>query len=190
MENNTEELIKRALEGDENAFDSLLRPHGSAILNLALKMTGHMEDAREIAQEAVIKVFRYLHSFDPSRDFRNWVLKITVNATYDFWKKKKRDEGMMEEHKKSALGVSHENPEKHIMRQEIRAKINSCLKALSPKEKSVFLLRDGEGLSIKETAGVLGYSSASVRTHLCRARKKIRIRMEEIYPMDRQGGPR
>ncbi|MFC2156397.1 RNA polymerase sigma factor [Acidobacteriota bacterium] len=182
MKNNTEELIKIALEGNESAFESLLRPHRSSILNLALKMTGNMEDAMEIAQETIIKIFKYLHSFQSDKNFRNWVLKIVVNSTHDFWKKRKRDEGMMEEHKRSVFGLSSENPEKRLMQREIREKINSCLKALSPKERSVFLLRDGEGMSIQETSSILGYSSASVRTHLCRARKKIRERIQIIYP--------
>ena len=75
------------------------------------------------------------------------------------------------------------NPEKKFLNQEIKEKIQSCLHILSPKERAVFLLRDGEGLSIKEASMVLGSSSISIRTHLSRARQKIRARFEKIYPV-------
>jgi len=70
------------------------------------------------------------------------------------------------------------NPEQQFLNKEIGSKIESCLRDLSPKEKTVFLLRDGDGFSVEETSRILRCSSLSVRTHLSRARKKIRAQLE------------
>lgn len=74
------------------------------------------------------------------------------------------------------------DPEAQFLNKEVWEKVAYCLESLSPKERAVFLLRDGEGLSVKEAAGVLGASSMSVRTHLSRARQKLRGRLEKIFP--------
>ena len=101
-----------------------------------------------------------------------------MNSTYDFLRKKKKAGDIIESQKRYTLSVSP-NPEKQFLNKEIGSKIESCLWNLSPKEKTVFLLRDGDGFSVEETSRILKCSSLSVRTHLSRARKKIRIQFEK-----------
>lgn len=180
-----EPVLDRALAGDEDAFDHLLRPHRNLILNLAFRLTGNREDAKEISQETIFRIFKYLRTFKRSRSFKNWVCRIVINTTNDFWKSSQRINDIMDQQKKGVDIFRSNTPEKEYLNMEIQQKIQICLCALSPKEKSVFLLRDSEGFSIKETSDVLGYSNASVKTHLCRARKKIRIQLEKIYPPKR-----
>ena len=175
-------LVDRALRGDPFAFEQLLHPYRQMILNMAYQMTGNLEDAKEICQEALIKVYKYLHRFHSEKNFKNWLFKILTNTAFDFIRKKRRHEHVLTEKKK--LGVSNGySPEKHFLNQEIREKIEICLKYLTPKEKMVFLLRDQEGFSIKETAMVMGGTSMSVRTHLSRARRKLRLQFEKVYGM-------
>jgi RNA polymerase sigma-70 factor (ECF subfamily) len=184
-------LVDKALGGDESAFEELLHPYRQGMLNIAYQMTGNTEEARDICQTAMIKVFKHLKRFRPGKNLKNWLYKIVKNVASDFYRKKKRDEGLKEEHKKMGeehkkMGVSAGySPEKDFLNREIREKIEACLKYLSPREKMVFLLRDAEGFSIKETARVMGSSSQSVRTHLCRARRKLRLEFEKIYPKGR-----
>ena len=173
-------LVDQALRGDPDSFEQLLLPYRQGILNMAYQITGNLEDAKEICQEALIKVYKYLHRFQSGRSFKNWLFKILTNTAFDFIRKKKRHEHVLTEQKK--LGVSNGySPEKHFLNQEIREKIETCLKYLTPKEKMIFLLRDQEGFSIKETALVMGGTSMSVRTHLSRARRKLRLQFEKIY---------
>jgi RNA polymerase sigma-70 factor (ECF subfamily) len=179
--NEEETLIAAALEGDGNAFERLLLPYRQRILTLAFRMTGNMEDSREISQEAVMKIYRYLRSYQPGRSFKNWLYKTVVNTSNDFLAKRGRQMNIIEEHKDPGLAAGRSTPEKRYLHLEIREKIRQCLALLSPRERAVYLLRDGEGLSIRETCRALGASSSSVRTHLCRARRKIRARFEEIY---------
>ena len=172
-------LAAEAAKGDPRAFGSLVRPYRRGMLNLAYRMTGNEEEAKEIIQEALIKSFRYLHRFDRKRSFKNWLYKITANASRDFLRKKIRHQTAVNE---SGWEVQEETtPESRFLNKEIKAKIDQCLQDLSPKEKLVYLLRERQGFSVKETAQITGASSASVRTHLSRARKKIKSRFVSIY---------
>ncbi len=178
---NEEELIEAALQGDETAFERLLYPYRHIMLSLSYRMVGNLEDAKEVCQEAIFKIFRHLNGYKKGKNFKNWMYKIVVNASNDFLRKKKKQDNIFAMKKIIAENLS-ENPEDQFLNKEVRDKIAFCLKGLSPREKVVFLLRDGEGLSIKEAAEVLGASSMSVRTHLSRARQKLRKKLEMIFP--------
>lgn len=174
------ELIEEALKRNHASFELLLRPYRKGLLNMAVRMTGNKEDAKEVCQEAIIKVYRYLKNFRRGHSFRNWILKILVNSSYDFLRKKKKSIEIIESQKNISQPRSSEVEEK-FLQSEIREKIQVCLQDLTPKEKTAFLLRDQEGYSIQETSEVLGCSPGSVRTHLSRARRKIRRRFQKIY---------
>jgi RNA polymerase sigma-70 factor (ECF subfamily) len=178
---NEEELIERALRGDEAAFELLLYPYRNSMLNLSYRMVGNLEDAKEVSQEAIFKIFRYLNGYKKGKGFKNWMYKIVVNASNDFLRKRRKQADIFAMKKVMAENLMT-NPETQFLNKEVRDKIAFCLEDLSPKEKAVFLLRDGEGLSVKEAAGVLGSSSMSVRTHLSRARQKLRGRLEKFFP--------
>ncbi len=143
-------------------------------MNLAFRMTGSREAAEEICQEAMIKVFKYLHRFQPGRNFRSWLYKITANAAFDFLRRERREEHILSA-QKEAGELSVPSPEKYVQDREIVGRVQACLDRLTPRERMVFLLRDMEGFSIKETAALVKSSSMAVRTHLSRARSKIRI---------------
>lgn len=175
-----EDLIAEVLRGNHESFEPLLRPYRQGMLNMAYRMTGDLEEAKEICQDAVIKIYKYLGSFKRGKKFKNWLFKTVVNCSYDHLKKRSRQDFVVEEQKKR-LDFELYNPEKSFLNLEIKEKIEHCLGVLSPKEKAVFLLRDGEGMSIQETSQVLGSSSISVRTHLSRARQKIRMEFERCY---------
>ncbi len=175
---NEDDLVGEVLNGDPSSFERLLRPHRQGLLNMAYRMTGNFEEAKEVCQEALIKIYRYLHRFERGRSFKSWIYRITMNSAYDFLRKKKKAGDIIESQKMLAVDVNS-GPEQQFLNKEIRAKIESCLRNLSPKEKAVFLLRDGDGFSVEETSRILKCSLLSVRTHLSRARKKIRAQLEQ-----------
>ncbi len=178
---NEEELIEAALQGDETAFELLLYPYRTSMLNLSYRMVGNVEDAKEVCQEAILKIFRYLSGYKRGKSFKNWMYKIVINASNDFLRHKRKQENIYAM-KRVMVDSLSTNPEAQFLNKEVWEKVAYCLEDLSPKEKAVFLLRDGEGLSVKEAAGVLGASAMSVRTHLSRARQKLRRRLEKIFP--------
>ncbi len=176
-----DELVEKALDGDETSFELLLRPHRQRLLTMAYRMTHDLEEAKEICQEALIKIFKHLDRFKKGKSFRNWAYSVTLHSAYDFLRKRKR-EGEIIEGQKSLAGQTGLDPEKQFSDKETKTQIEAFLSTLSPKEKLVFLLRDGEGFSVKEASGILGCSSMSVRTHLSRARQKIRLRFGKMNP--------
>ena len=182
-------LVARTLSGDAEAFALLLGPHRQSMMNLAFRITGNLESAEEICQESLIKVFKYLPKYQIGRSLRNWVFKITVNTAYDFLRLKKREENLIDAQKKSAV-FSTDSPEQSVLDRELGRQLKSCLVYLTPKERLVFLLRDGEGFSVKETASLMRSSSMAVRTHLSRARSKIREHFPDISSVKlREGNP-
>ena len=168
-----EDLITEVLGGQNDSFEPLLSPYRQGMLNMAYRMSGNIEEAKEICQEATVKIYKYLGSFKREKSFKNWLYKTVVNCSYDFLKKKNRYDVMISE-QKMRFFIDSNNPEKNYSNLEIKEKIQNCLRILSPKEKAVFLLRDAEGFSINETSQILGSSSNSIRTHLSRARQKLR----------------
>jgi RNA polymerase sigma-70 factor (ECF subfamily) len=174
-----DELVEEVLSGDHRSFELLLQPYRQGLLNMANRMIGNLEEAKEVCQEVLIKVYRHLDKFKKGRSFKSWIYRITVNSAYDSLRKKKKYDDLVESQKKIGLSAG-QDPEKQLLNTEIKAKIESCLQDLSPKEKATFLLRDGEGFSIEEASEILKCSSVSIRTHLSRARKKIREQFEKI----------
>ena len=171
------ELVERTLKGNESAFETLVHPYRKGILNMAYQITLNAEDAKDISQEAVVKAYKYLKKFQKTKSFKNWIYKITANAAYDFLRKKRSEQDLINE--KELIGQESKNsPEKDYQNRETKEKIEFCLHYLTPKEKIIYMLRDIKEFSIKETSLTLNISSQSVRTHLSRARKKIRRQFE------------
>jgi RNA polymerase sigma-70 factor (ECF subfamily) len=183
MDHKENRLVELVLSGQTEAFEPLVTPYRKLLLALAFRLSRNAEEAKEISQETLLRAFRYLRSFDRKRSFKNWLLQIEMNV----WRasiRKSEDEAALR-----GLAASRaENPEARQAGMEIRSQLFACLDGLSPREKEVFLLRDIEEMSIKETAGILGTSAISVRVHLSRAREKIRETIRERYPELLEGG--
>jgi RNA polymerase sigma-70 factor (ECF subfamily) len=156
-----DKLVEEVLQGNHSSFELLLQPYRQGFLTMAYRITGDREEAREVCQDALLKIFKYLKSYKKGRSFKTWSYKVLMNTSYDFLKEKKKF--------------------KRVIDGQKRQKIQDMLDILSPKEKAVFLLRDSEGLSVKEASSVLGCSQISVRTHLSRARQKIKNHFEKKH---------
>lgn len=176
-----DKLVDEVLRGNQASFEILLRPYRQGLLNMAYRITGDREEAMEVCQDTFLKIFKYLRSYKKGRPFKTWAYKILVNTSYDFLRKKKKYEQVITSQKNTFV-LENPPPEQRIMGSEIRKKIQSVLPILSPKEKAVFLLRDSEGLSVQEASLVLGCSPMSIRTHLSRARHKIKAHFERKNP--------
>lgn len=171
-------MVELVLGGQTEAFEPLVTPYRRLLLTLAYRLCGNTEEAKEISQETLLRAFRYLGSFDRKRSFKNWLLQIEMNV----WRTlgaRTVDEGTLRE---LAARNTQEDPQEKLAGKEAREKLLACLDGLSPREREVFLLRDIEGRSVKETAEVLRISPISVRVHLSRARDKIRKLVKDRFP--------
>ena len=171
-------MVELVLSGRTEAFEPLVTPYRNLLLTIAYRLSRNAEEAKEISQETLLRAFRYLRSFDTKRSFKNWLLQVEMNV-WRASRKKSADEAALREWSASQ---PRENPEANRESDEIRDQVLSCLDGLSPKEREVFLLRDIEEMSIKESAEILRASTVSVRVHLSRARQKIRECVKERFP--------
>ncbi|MCI0405966.1 MAG: RNA polymerase sigma factor [candidate division Zixibacteria bacterium] len=167
-------LIARVKEKDEAAFKELVERYKTQVAGLAFKMVGDYEDAKDISQIVFVKTFYNLKSFDPKKKFSTWLFRITVNAAIDYWRRyKKHKHEDLEEAEGSPLGVGL-SPEAVYFRKDATERIKKALEVLSPKQRSIFVLRDMEGLDITEVATIMNIPQVTVRWYLHRARVKLR----------------
>ena len=177
------ELAARVLAGDSTAFEPLVLPYRKTLFGLAYKMTGNREDALEVAQETLLRAFRHLGKCDFERGFRNWLLQILVNVGRERAGRRRRETAWANsDFLLENAGGGGPGPEEARGRQEIRERVLSALSALSARERDVFILRDLEGKSVRETAAIVRSSAIAVRVHLSRARGKIRDRWAALDP--------
>ncbi|HYA49412.1 MAG TPA: sigma-70 family RNA polymerase sigma factor [Burkholderiales bacterium] len=185
MKETEKELVAMVLAGQAEAFEPLVTPYRQSLLALGFRLTGNREDAKEVAQEALLRAYKYLGRYDPSRSFRNWLFQIAANHARDRLRKKRREADLATEAVR--VHAPAEDPEAGREAGEIRSDLERCLSVLGPREREVFILRDLEELDIKETARALGCSSISVRVNLSSARRKIRDAIRELFPHLEEG---
>jgi len=197
MNESEKELIAMVLAGRTEAFEPLVTPYRGPLLALAARLTRNREEALEVAQEALLRAFRSLGRFDPSRSFRNWLFQIAANEARDRLRRTARERTTFGEvagrapsattGSAAAIRLSRTDPEAGHDRAELRTGIMRSLAALSPREREVFVLRDLEELDIRETSRVLGCSNLSVRVSLSSARRKLREAIRRDYPHLEEG---
>jgi len=181
----TRASLAAALNGDREAFLSLVSPHTSGLRRLAHRLTRSAEDAEDICQESLLKAFTRLDQFDSTKtepyEFRAWLMKITTNSAIDFLRRKKAshcvpldewNEGpSLFPERRAAWG---ENPEASYHREEQLRIVREAIAKLPPELRMVCLFRTMEELSTKEVAARLGISALAVRLRLFRAHGQLR----------------
>jgi RNA polymerase sigma-70 factor (ECF subfamily) len=180
MDEKERSLVEMVLSGRAEAFEPLVRPYRDAIMGLAFRLTRNREDAQEVAQDALLRAYKYLKRFDTSRSFRNWLFRIAVNEARDRARRAHRERSLIEAAEKEI--PRHPSREPHPETGEFRSALMGHLSALTAREREVFVLRDIEGLDVKETARALGASGISVRVNLSSARRKLRDALRNTSP--------
>jgi len=171
-----EAWIRRAQAGEEEAFAWLVRTFEVRAFRVARGLIANEEDARDVAQEAFMRVFRSLERFDFGYAFSTWLHRIVTNLAIDHLRKRRivAKGGLLEgdEAQEPEL-VDHrvEDPSAGIEREETVGEVHRCLEALAPHFQSVLVLRELEGLSCAEIAEIVGATNVTVRWRLHRGRK-------------------
>ena len=164
-------LLERAAAGDVSAFERIVARYERRVLSLAWRLLGRPEDAEDASQEVFLRAFRYLHRFDRRRPFEPWLMKMTVNVCHDVGKKRQWQVSSVID--PDAL-CRTDNPHDDLHSEEQKKMLYKALQQLPQKERAAVVLRDIEGFSTAEVAGILGSSEATVRSQISTARLKIR----------------
>ncbi len=185
-------LIRAAQRGEERAFEELVRRHEGRAMRVAHSLVPNREDARDLAQEAFLRVFRNLDRFDFQHEFTTWLYRIVTNLAIDFLRKRRpamSTSGVDEEEADLELSDPEgEPPSSPLERAETAALVRACIDRLAPHFRCVMVLRELEGLPCTEIAEIVGTTHVTVRWRLHRGRKLF---LEEWERMERErsGGP-
>ncbi len=183
-------LIRAAQTGDEQAFEQLVHSYDQAVLRLAYNLLRSQEDARDIYQEAFLRVHRNLHSFRFDCTFHTWLYRIVTNLCLDHLRKRKvrKEESTVVETEEGPRdristipepGVSGD-PERYLLSRELRGRLNQVMEQLTPRERTVFEMRHHQGMRLRAIGEVLGTSEEAAKNCLFRATQKMRAALGEF----------
>ena len=185
------QLIERFREGAPEAMEEIVTRYEDTLYNFGFRMCGHKEDAEDILQDTFLSAFRYLDGFREETRLKNWLFKIAANACYRK-RRKKKGEPDFELSLEALLpgdGAAGQydipdwssDPSERLLQSELKQVIGEAVRALPPKYRMVFNLRDMEGFSTEETATILEITPQAVKTRLHRARLFLRKEISERY---------
>jgi RNA polymerase sigma-70 factor (ECF subfamily) len=175
--------------GDRAEFARLIEAYSGQIYRLALKMVQNPQDAEDILQETFIKAYQALPKFEGRSSLSTWLYRIATNEALMFLRKKHPVQVSVDEPLKNDEGDERPRqivdwcclPEDELMSTEARANLDRSIQELPESLRAVFLLRDIEGLSTRDTADVLDISESAVKTRLSRARFRLRELLSTYY---------
>jgi RNA polymerase sigma-70 factor (ECF subfamily) len=182
-------LIRAAQNGDAAAFEQLVRSYDQSVLRLAYNLLRSTEDASDIYQETFLRVYRNLHSFRFDCSFHTWLYRIVTNLCLDHLRKRKvrREEptvvvtpdGPLDRMDSVAEERAHANPQRSLLSNELKTRIQQVLGELTPRERMVFEMRHYQGMRLRAIGEVLGTSEEAAKNCLFRATQKMRSALGE-----------
>jgi RNA polymerase sigma-70 factor (ECF subfamily) len=188
-------LVEHAQTGNRHAFEELVRRYDRDVLRLALNLMKRIEDARDVYQEAFLKVYRNLHRFRFECTFYTWLYCIVTNVCLDHLRRRQaRPEDQAPE---ATYSTQFEDtgadfferqrehratldPERHLLGQEIQKRLAAAMERLSPRERIVFEMKHYQGLKLRAIGDALGTSEETVKNSLFRATRKLRNELEVL----------
>jgi RNA polymerase sigma-70 factor (ECF subfamily) len=189
-------LVQAAKGGDITAFEQLIKKYDRNVFRIAQHITQNREDAEDVVQDAFLKAYQNLKQFQGNSKFYTWLVRIAVNEALMKLRKRKTSKTVsMDEDVETEDGsVPREvadwspNPEQLFRQAELSDILAKTIQGLPTGFRTVFVLRDVEGLSTEETAETLGLSVPAVKSRLLRARLQLRERLSRYFKKKKNGG--
>lgn len=182
------ELVERALQGDQKAFGQLVNRYLPLVYNYLYRMTQNHEVSEEMAQEAFVKAFKNLKSFDKRRNFKPWILRIASNAAISELRRQSKVVSLNALEEEGQWGEANHQPEEdavtRLERKLSSEEVVKVLDRLDPKYRQVLLLRYQNELSYEEIAQAMDTPLNTVRTWLKRGMDKLKNEVKELALYD------
>ena len=177
-----EQLIRRAQQCENGAFEELLLLHQKKVYNLCLRMSANPDDALDLSQEAFLRAWRSLGQYQFEASFSTWLFRLTSNICIDFLRRKKRrqETSLTESYDDSDEGAelsvpdAQPGPEQQAMTNETKIELARAMEQLSPEHREILQLRVIEDLQYEQIADILGVRVGTVKSRLARARLSFR----------------
>ncbi len=168
-------LIDQYLRGNEEAFEMLMARYEKRIFSYVNSMVNNTDDARDITQKTFIKAFRKVSRLKDKARFRNWLYKIAVNQTRDFFRNR-WDEAPVEEHD---IPSENPSPERSAINRDLLLKARRCIVSLPLRQREVLILKVFHGMTFPEIAELLGGKPETMRANFHFGMKTLRSRLRE-----------
>ncbi len=183
------DLIERARDGDRRAFRTLVERHQRRAFAIALALVRDEHDAREVVQEAFLRVHRGLDTFHGGSTFFPWLYRIVTNLAIDLVRRPGRREAELDEERHRAdeaeipflARIDGADPMDVVRRHELAGRLQAALDALPPYHRGVILMREVEGMSYEEMAQATGVSKGTIMSRLYHARQKLQRALSDCY---------
>jgi RNA polymerase sigma-70 factor, ECF subfamily len=184
------ELVRKAQQGDEVAFRKLVERHQRRAFAIAIGLVRDENDAREIVQEAFLRVYRSLERFKGGSSFFTWLYRIVTNLAIDLMRKPARREAELFDNPSVAddadafsfvSRIDGADPLDMVRRQEIATRIHEALEDLPAYHRSVILMREIEGMSYQQMADAMQVSKGTIMSRLFHARQKLQRALADCY---------
>ena len=182
-------LIEEVRSGNSEAFDYFVRRYHRKIARVAYRLLKDAGEADCAAQESFLRAYQSLRDFREGSTFETWVTRICINWCKDRLKRRRlvlyfhqapRDSADEDTGPHDVTPAADPSPERRALSREIRERLREAMKALSPRQHTIFLLKHFEELSIPEIAEVMGLDVGTIKSHLFRAAQKIRERLADV----------
>lgn len=183
-------LIRAAQAGDNSAFEQLVCSYDHAVLRMALNLLRSPEDARDVYQEAFLRVYRNLDHFRFDSSFQTWLYRIVTNLCLDHLRKRKvrREEPVIRETADGTRdrldSVAEErvegDPERSVYSRQLKSRIDEVLAGMTPRERMVFEMRHYQGMRLRAIGEALGATEEAAKNCLFRATQKMRVALGDF----------
>jgi RNA polymerase sigma-70 factor (ECF subfamily) len=182
-------LVRAAKAGDMEAFEQLVKRYDRNVFRIAQHITQNREDAEDVVQDAFLKAYGNLSQFQEQSKFYTWLVRIAVNEALMKLRRRRpertvsldQDVQTDEDSMPREVADWSPNPEQQYSQAELREILGKTIQGLPASFRTVFVLRDVEGLSTEETAEALGLSIPAVKSRLLRARLQLRERLSNFF---------
>jgi RNA polymerase sigma-70 factor, ECF subfamily len=177
------ELIRAVQQGDQSAFEALVRQYDQSVLGLAMNLLRSPEDARDAYQEAFLRVYKNIHSFRFDCSFYTWLYRIVTNICLDHLRKRKirKEESALVETSEGPIDRTYSveedraagDPERNLWNRQLSSRILAALEELTPRERMVFELRHYQGMRLRAIGEILETTEEAAKNCLFRATQKM-----------------
>lgn len=170
-------LVERCLGGDDLAWEAVVATYGKRIYNLSYRYTNRREEAQDLTQEILIRVYQNLRTFRAeSGSFQNWILRVARNLIIDHYRQGRRFTQAGGSEELEAMNIKDEkvpNPHRRVEQAEASRFLHEGLQSLSPELKEAIILRDLEGMAYSDMADVLNVPEGTVKSRINRGRLEL-----------------
>jgi RNA polymerase sigma-70 factor (ECF subfamily) len=187
LKKNEKDLVIRVKDGDYKAYDQLVNLYKNAVYGIVYKMVNNKQEAEDLTQEAFIKAYNSIHSFNAEYAFSTWLFKIATNNCIDFFRKRKLKTYSMDrkiKYKEDEIQQEYADPqpdaEREIIAGEKSKKINKAIDELPEKYRVVIVLRHRDEKSYEEIAKELALPLGTVKARIFRAREMLKKSLKDL----------